>query len=299
MGLNFRQIEVFRAIMITGSIKGASKLLYVSQPAISRLMSYTEQKLKIKLFERIKGRLFPTPEAHVLFDKINVAYKEIQQVNYVLEDLVNNRSGILRISSNPTLGLNLIPQAIKKFNSKFPEIRIIFHTLLPEMMLSSILSQKVELGITFGYEFHPNINFQELYNSKLVVAIPANYPDGKKKEFSIQNLQNKSIITYGSDSSFGQIILNLLSDNEIKVFNKIEVQQIHVACEFVQAGVGMAFVDELTANNYIGDNVIFRPMDVSVDMPISIISGMYYPLSRQALAFIDILKNSVEENMNK
>ena len=41
MKLNLRQIEVFRAIMLSGSISGASKLLYVSQPAVSRLIAYT------------------------------------------------------------------------------------------------------------------------------------------------------------------------------------------------------------------------------------------------------------------
>ncbi|CAJ3076526.1 LysR family transcriptional regulator [Burkholderia pseudomallei] len=63
MRLNLRQIEVFRAIMLTGSISGAAKLLHVSQPAVSRLISYAEQRLGLALFERIKGRLYPTPEA--------------------------------------------------------------------------------------------------------------------------------------------------------------------------------------------------------------------------------------------
>ena len=61
MKINLRQIEVFRAIMLTHSMSGAAKALHVSQPAISRLVSHTEQRLGLKLFERIKGRLYPTP----------------------------------------------------------------------------------------------------------------------------------------------------------------------------------------------------------------------------------------------
>ena len=55
MQLNLRQIEVFRAIMLTGSISGAAKLLNVSQPAVSRLIAYTESRVGLMLFERIKG----------------------------------------------------------------------------------------------------------------------------------------------------------------------------------------------------------------------------------------------------
>ena len=67
MALNLRQIEVFRAVMITGSVSGAAQLLFVSQPAVSRLLSQTENRLGFALFERIKGRLHATAEAKEVF----------------------------------------------------------------------------------------------------------------------------------------------------------------------------------------------------------------------------------------
>lgn len=70
MSLNLRQIEIFRAVMTTGSISGASQLLFVSQPAVSRLLSHTEQRVGFALFERIKGRLYATPEAKNFFMKL-------------------------------------------------------------------------------------------------------------------------------------------------------------------------------------------------------------------------------------
>ena len=98
MKLNLRQIEVFRAIMISGSISGASKLLFVSQPAVSRLIAYTEQRLGLMLFERIKGRLSPTPEARRLFVEVTALYQNVQRVNEVADNLAENREGQLRLS---------------------------------------------------------------------------------------------------------------------------------------------------------------------------------------------------------
>ncbi len=69
--LTLRQIEVIRAIMITGTISGAAKLLVVSAPGISRLMKHTEKTLRLKLFERRHGRYVPTPEANDIFEQIN------------------------------------------------------------------------------------------------------------------------------------------------------------------------------------------------------------------------------------
>ena len=73
--LTLRQIEVIRAIMITGTIAGAAKLLNVSAPGISRLMKHTERTLRLKLFERRHGRYVPTPEAKDIFEQINGVYR--------------------------------------------------------------------------------------------------------------------------------------------------------------------------------------------------------------------------------
>lgn len=47
--ITLRQIEVIRAVMVTGTIVGAARLLSVSAPGISRLMKYTEDTLGFRL----------------------------------------------------------------------------------------------------------------------------------------------------------------------------------------------------------------------------------------------------------
>src|SRR5258708_11637893 len=54
--MTLRQVEVIRAVMVTGTIGGAAKLLNVSAPGISRLVKYTEKSLGIRFFQRQNGR---------------------------------------------------------------------------------------------------------------------------------------------------------------------------------------------------------------------------------------------------
>lgn len=91
MKLNLRQIEVFRAVMITGSIRGASELLFVSQPAVSRLLSHMEQRIGFALFERIRGRLYATLEARKLFHEVEAVYAGVQRVNDMARDLFEHQ----------------------------------------------------------------------------------------------------------------------------------------------------------------------------------------------------------------
>ena len=60
--MTLRQVEVIRAVMITGTIGGAAKLLNVSAPGISRLVKYTERSLGIRFFQRKTGGISRLPK---------------------------------------------------------------------------------------------------------------------------------------------------------------------------------------------------------------------------------------------
>jgi len=55
--MNLRQMEVFRAVIESGSVTGAARQLNISQPAVTGLLRHTEDNLRFHLFERIRGRL--------------------------------------------------------------------------------------------------------------------------------------------------------------------------------------------------------------------------------------------------
>jgi hypothetical protein len=81
--ITLRQIEALRAIMITGGVAGAAKLLNVSAPGVSRLMKYTGRSLNLNLFDRRNGRYVPTPEAQDIFEQINGVYKMVDDLQFV------------------------------------------------------------------------------------------------------------------------------------------------------------------------------------------------------------------------
>ena len=60
------EIETFRAIMSSGSTRKAATLLGVTQPAVSQSLKRLEAEAGFELFQRLGGRLNPTPEARAL-----------------------------------------------------------------------------------------------------------------------------------------------------------------------------------------------------------------------------------------
>ena len=82
--LTLRQIEVIRAVMMTGTISGAAALLNVSAPGISRLLKYTEETIGIRLFERKAGLFVPAVEASPVFDQLRQVHHSVENLNSAL-----------------------------------------------------------------------------------------------------------------------------------------------------------------------------------------------------------------------
>ncbi|HMN82112.1 MAG TPA: LysR substrate-binding domain-containing protein [Burkholderiaceae bacterium] len=290
MLINLRQIEVFRTIMLTRSMSGAAKALHVSQPAVSRMMSHTEQRLGLKLFERIKGRLYPTPEAEQLFVEVSAVYSSVQRVNQVSESLLDNRSGMLRIACSANLSQSLLPRTVKAFLKRYPEVRIVLQTQSPQALLQSLFAQQVELGVAYMPTSHPALAMELLYENRIVAVLPARHRLARRKSVQIDDLLDEPFIGYSSDLPLGQLVRQLYQHSPRMPQSTVEVEQVHVACGMVEAGVGIALADEQTMQGRSWHGLVTRPVVPDVPMPVHVFYPLYKPLSRAAQAFVGVLK---------
>ena len=80
MSISLRHIEVFRAVMTSGSVTEAAAMLHTSQPTVSRELARFEQLSRLKLFERARGRLRPTSQALALFEEVQRAYFGLDRI---------------------------------------------------------------------------------------------------------------------------------------------------------------------------------------------------------------------------
>ena len=63
--MRLRHIELFQAILQTGSLTAAAELLHISQPAASKISSMPSSSSASPLFDRVRGKLQPTAEARL------------------------------------------------------------------------------------------------------------------------------------------------------------------------------------------------------------------------------------------
>src|SRR5260370_4463605 len=151
--MTLSQVEVIRAVMVTGTIGGAAKLLNVSAPGISRMVKYTETSLGIRFFQRQNGRYFPTPEAQNIFEQINGVYKKVDDLTEIISKIGRGALSELRIGSVPSISQVMVPRAIERVRRRYPELRIDINILNIEEAVDYLLLRRGDY-VAIGYRLH-------------------------------------------------------------------------------------------------------------------------------------------------
>lgn len=290
MRFKLRQMEVFRAVMLTGSVSGAARMLYVSQPAVSKLLAHTETSLGLRLFHRTGGKLVPTDAAQRLFQEVQHVYDAAQQVDRFVENLAVDPSETIKLSSSPSLGLSVMPRVISRFRERYPSVRIQFHTTLIQDVPLELLSGKTDMALTVLPVDAPNLQVEPVMQGRMVCALPARHALTRKQSLSLFDLEDQTMILYSSSIPFGRLIYAAFQHHQCQIRAAIDVPRAELACSLVRQGLGIAIVDEFSVAGDMWSGLAVRPLAEEIPIAVSLIRSGFHVPSDMTEAFVRTLR---------
>src|SRR3569623_925519 len=109
--MKHRHLEVFRAVMRTGSITAAAHLLRITQPGASKIIAQTEDLCGFALFNRVQNRLVPTERASRLFEESERLFVGMEEIKRLVQRLRSNGPPRTVVSAIPMIAQEILPQA--------------------------------------------------------------------------------------------------------------------------------------------------------------------------------------------
>jgi DNA-binding transcriptional LysR family regulator len=244
--LTLRQIEVVRAIMVTGTVGGAARLLHVSSPGISRVMKHAEATLGLKLFHRKSGRFVPTQEANDIFSLINGVYDKVEDLQFVVRRLKLGADAELRAGSVPSIANVMVPRAVADVRRKFPSLLIDLDVLKLEDVVDYLLLGKGEL-VAISYQLeHPMVTFAPLAEGRLRCVVPREHPLALLASVSVHDIHRYPLIGIDPNDPYGRIIAGLFARHELSYEVSIRARFGTTVCGLVANGLGIGVLDEFT-----------------------------------------------------
>jgi DNA-binding transcriptional LysR family regulator len=244
--LTLRQIEIIRAIMVTGTVGGAARLLNVSSPGVSRAMKHAEMSVGVKLFSRKGGRYSPTMEANAIFNQINGVYDKVEDLQFVISRIKRGSNAALKIGSVPSIATIMVPEAIADVRAAFPNLLIDVDILKIEDAVDYLLLGKGELVALSSTFEHPMLTFEPLARGRLKCIVPDGHPLARQVRVAARDIAAYPLIGVDPNDPYGRIVTEVFAREGLHCEVTIRARFGTTVCALVSSGLGIAIVDEFT-----------------------------------------------------
>ena len=296
--MNIKQIKAFRAVMETGSVTRTAKLLHLSQPAVSKLITGFEEKAGYRLFVRKRNRLIPTDEAVILLheaDDVLIALERLQSAISASEPM---RSSLIKIASLPGAATYVLPLALREVESQGYTLRVHISTLdSSSKMRQYIASQQYHLAIMEAPEPSPEYDIIHV-PQPIVCILPKHDALAKKAAITPNDLMGQPLVSVGSRYAAHDALVGAFAANGVKYQPQFEVQTHLPAVGIVAAGLAYGLIDTVNAwtlRHFLkNDDIVMRPFEPKIVESLSICSPTLRPLPEAAEA----LRLSLEKHLN-
>ncbi len=285
--MNLRQIEVFRAVMTTGSTTHAARLLHVSQPGVSRLIRHLEIRLGVALFERRNGRLIATPEARTLQAAIDQVYRGVQHVQNVSAHLRFGDHETLRVLSSANTGLQLVPRATARLLAQFTHSKVFFESLPTREIVQLLVAEEADVAISSAPLDHPVLQVRQIGDWTLLCALPKGHALAQQPRLDRAQALQQRLIVYSPEAPQSRVIDGWLEGLGIARQVAVEVRSGYAACAMAASGAGIAFVDELSARAHRPDNLVLLEVPDAPRFALYSVTNINRPPSQLGLKFLD------------
>jgi DNA-binding transcriptional LysR family regulator len=297
--MRLRHIEVFNAVMLTGSVSSAARLINVTQPAVSRILAHAELQLGFALFQRAKGRLTPTTEAQTLYPHIERLFAQLDEVQRLANSLKTGRSeGELHILSVLALSYEILPRALKMFRAKNPNVIVTIDSLHSQQIVSALVLQEADVGFVFSAIAHPSLEQQHLAEGRMVCVAPKGMLAAKlvkKGTVSLLDLDKTPVISLDVRDPVGISLNQACRELEVGLQSMVAVQTYHSALALAHHGVGVALVDACTAISADRNKVDVLKLEPQIAVPINSLRPINRPSSLLASAMTRCMQQAIEE----
>jgi len=266
--MRLRHIEVFGVVMQAGSISAAAQWLHVSQPAVTKALQQAEQQLGFRLFDRVKGKLYPTPEATELYAEVEKLNANVQSIRRLATNLRGGVAERVKVVATPALAVSVMPQALGQWRRRQPHALCDLATQHTREIVEALLMREADVGFTMQPPDHPGIDARVLARADMVVIAPEGYWPATTEPLPIAEFDGTPTVGFPEADHIGRLLADACAQQGVTPAVTTCVQTFQIARELVAQGGGLALVDPFTASLSGSVGIVARPLRPAIGLEI-------------------------------
>ncbi len=232
--------------MVTlGSFRGAAQKLNTTQPAISQRIAQLEQEVGVKLLQRDRRMVLPTPRGRQMM----VYAEKLIGLRSEMLAVVGDHSamrGVLKLGVAETIVHTFLTQLIKSVNHAYPNLSVEIEVDITSNLRTRLLAQEIELAFLLGPLTGPTIS-----NRVRVFSSPA-LGLGKER-LTVHDLAKFPIITFPRKTPPYEIVRSLFNRPDLPPIRLHASASLGTVIHMAIEGLGIAVIPTAIVENELAD----------------------------------------------
>lgn len=294
MEIDLNLLKCFKAVADQSSISKASKVIHLSQPAISLQIKRLEQQVGRALFSRHNRGLILT-DFGIKFLEITHQFICLQEnLTSLVEGSEKVPSGILRIGTYTTSSSYLLADPVSTFLKSNGRVSIRYSYEESETIIDRLKSNSINCAVLSFAPPDPQLDVKTFYKDELVFAISSKHRDSKHRKVSPRDLGHFDFLSYPLrydlcyrmvEAKFGA---HLAKSNVV-----LETESFDTLKQMLLRGVGATFIPRYLVEKELnsGQLVEIKVGNVALPLSFSLITKEKSSLSLATQFFRDTVLN--------
>ncbi len=240
--MTLRHLKIFAEVCRQDSMTAAAQRLYMTQPAVSLAIRELEEHYGVKLFDRISRKLYLTSEGKRLLEYALHIIAQFEEME--TEICGSGDAGQIRIGSSITVGTCFLPEPIRRFSQKYPQIRVSVCIENSGVILGRVLENEVDFGLIESAVQSDQIQVREFAQGRLVPVCSPSHPLANAGKIPLARLEQESFLLREKGSGTRDLFDSIMLAAGISIRPLWESISTRALISGVKAGLGISVLPE-------------------------------------------------------
>ncbi len=243
-----RLIQYLLAVEEEQNITLAAKKLYISQPALSRMILDLERRIGTPLFVRDRGNLHPTQAGEIYLKGCREVLAISRSVDKQISDLQDSRCGRIVLGVTAVTGEFLLPQILDDFEARYPHVELVLREDKIQVLQDLAKSGVVDLALV--YQTDAELDCHMIAENPVYLQVPPSFaeaqdgwkPGKKNPALPPECLSGQKLILLKKGRGMRTIADRFLTQFDIRPSRFFETENVHLASSLVNLNRGFTFL---------------------------------------------------------
>lgn len=292
--MEIKHLQYFIEVTDTGSFTQAANRLYITQPAISRIIKSLEEELGCTLFIRSRKKLVLTEEGEVVYQHAKNIEEQYEMLLAELDQFQQLKKGHMRIGLPSITNAFFFSKLIASFHRKFPEVTFQLEEDGSKRIEEKVYQEELDFGVVVLPTTQEGFASHAFIHEKLKLIVPIGHRFAQRKSITLNELENEAFIMFNKDFSLRESIVKACKDAGFKPKIILETSQLDFIEEMVASDIGITFLPDSTCQELTREVTAVAVASPTMEWRLALIWKQDAPLSYVMKEFIQFAEEKLQ-----